>query len=185
MISLLHRFQHVFSSVVHRRKMTAKLSIDKNHHHLRVDGKEGKPIDFKALRTHVKIIATKYAVHAETTQGGLAAASKASHPHPGGEDKDHDVPLDPQVDAALWTGPIEFGGQKALVDFDTGSTSVVLNKSAYVPTKSKSSEKTTSTFEARYGDGTSTKGEVYKDEVVIAGLKVPDVAIGLAGNDYL
>lgn len=61
-----------------------------------------------------------------------------------------------------------------------------MNKDAYHPSKSKTSFKTTSTFKASYGDGTTTTGDVYTDEIVIAGLPaVPGVGIGLARTNYL
>lgn len=60
----------------------------------------------------------------------------------------------------------------------------MVNAGAYVP--GDGAKKTSKTFKARYGDGTTAEGTVYTDTLEIGGLApVPDVAIGLATTTFL
>ncbi|UZJ56270.1 hypothetical protein CBS101457_005590 [Exobasidium rhododendri] len=83
----------------------------------------------------------------------------------------------------LWHGAISFGGQTIQVDFDTGSSDVIINKGAYTP--GSSAQNTNKTFSTAYGDGTTAKGEVYLDTLEIAGLSAPNAAIGLSSTTFL
>lgn len=131
--------------------MAAKVALEKNHHHLKVDQKEENPIDWKAVKAHISFVASKYKANvsratllnvgvstslyqslticpllcvslASQNDSNIPSEAKLASHHP--DDKDHDVTLKPQGGGVLWTGPILFGGQKIYVDFDTGSTSV-------------------------------------------------------------
>lgn len=58
----------------------------------------------------------------------------------------------------LWHGAITLGGQKVEVDFDTGSSDIILNQGSYTP--GTTANKTGKTFSTGYGDGTTAKGSV-------------------------
>ena len=77
-----------------------------------------------------------------------------------------------------WIGPLIVGGQKFLVQFDTGSPDLIVNSKAYDPSKSKSAKDTHKKFESSYGDGTHGEGEVYSDTLKLGDAAADSVSIG-------
>lgn len=72
------------------------------------------------------------------------------------------------------------GGQSVLVDFDTGSSDIVINQGSYTP--SSSSTKTSKTFQNSYGtsgNSQTVNGQVYQDTFASGSLKASKANIGL------
>lgn len=92
---------------------------------------------------------------------------------------------------AQFLSPIEVGGQKLIVNFDSGSSdtwifntrlpaSQQLGHTIYDPSKSSASKLIQgSLFNISYGDGSTASGVVGTDTVDIGGATVPNQAIGL------
>ena len=56
----LHNFASFLLPLSSLLKMAAKVALEKNHHHLKVDQKEENPIDWKAVKAHISFVASKY-----------------------------------------------------------------------------------------------------------------------------
>ncbi|TFK45663.1 acid protease [Heliocybe sulcata] len=87
--------------------------------------------------------------------------------------------LTDEDDDEEWAGTISVGGQRFLIDFDTGSadlwipssscrSSTCSSKNKYRP--SSSASRRSGTFEIQYGDGSTVSGPVYTDTVTVAGI---------------
>ncbi|KAH9812454.1 aspartic peptidase domain-containing protein [Melampsora americana] len=86
----------------------------------------------------------------------------------------------------MWTGLIQIGspqGQTFSIDFDTGSADLWVaskqcqsiacaSKNRYDASTSRSSALQNATFRIRYGDGSSTSGPTYTDNIKLAGLTI-------------
>jgi cathepsin D len=89
----------------------------------------------------------------------------------------------------LWYGEITVGSQTFTVDFDTGSSDLILPGSnctehctghtPYIP-NSKESVKTSEIFTITYGDGSTIRGNVFTDSVTLGGITASHQAIGVA-----
>lgn len=91
---------------------------------------------------------------------------------------DTTIDLSPVSGNVEWIGPIEIGGQKVLVDFDTGSADLLVNPDVYNPKKSNTSVATHKQFKASFADNTHGTGYVYKDTVKLGNAAVHDVSVG-------
>ncbi|GAA5937012.1 uncharacterized protein JCM15063_000127 [Sporobolomyces koalae] len=103
--------------------------------------------------------------------------------------------VDQQSDS-LWTGTVSIGtpGQTFILDFDTGSSDLWVpgvgctasscsSKHKYDPSKSSTSSSVPSkTLNVQYGDGSTSSGPVYSDNVVIAGLTASKQVFGAAST---
>ncbi|PKI86040.1 cathepsin D [Malassezia vespertilionis] len=85
----------------------------------------------------------------------------------------------------LWAGKMSYGGQSFNIDFDTGSSDTLVNPEAYHPSKSPTSRDTHKTFNVAYGDGTTARGDIYTDNLQIAGLRAKNVAIGRSVTQFI
>ncbi|KAK3359079.1 aspartic peptidase domain-containing protein [Lasiosphaeria hispida] len=137
-------------------------------HQSEVDG------DNKSLRTHTRLV--------KTTDEGKTGQVSA-------DDQQNDTEY--LCEVAIGTPP-----QKALLDFDTGSSdlwvrSTELSKSwfhkdkhnTFDPSKSSSFKKSEGqTWKISYGDGSSASGDVGTDVIVVGGLRIEGQAIELASK---
>ncbi|WFD23361.1 cathepsin D [Malassezia equina] len=85
---------------------------------------------------------------------------------------------------AEWLGKMSFGNQEFYIQFDTGSSDTLVNPGAYDHRKSKTSTVTHATFKSSYEDGTYAEGDIYLDDLEIAGLKGKNVAIGVSHKNF-
>jgi predicted aspartyl protease len=174
----------------------SKIEITRKSNHLCKDG--SKEVDFEKVAFHVNKLHYKvdrnldafkartghqHHLRKKTTSSPLSflkkfkSSSKATTGAGTGSD-----PLTDESEE-LWHGPITLGGQTIQVDFDTGSSDIILNNSAYKPGATATDTK--NTFSTAYGDGTTASGKVYLDTLEIAGLSANNCAIGLASTNYL
>lgn len=96
--------------------------------------------------------------------------------------------------ATVWAGPVKIGSnsQTFILDFDTGSadtwvpsssctTTACNSHSKYNPSTSSTSDLVEdNTLSVQYGDGSTTTGKVYSDDLTIAGLTAHDQEFGVA-----
>ena len=104
---------------------------------------------------------------------------------------ERDVSAKPGEGDAEFLCPVDVGGQKFMMDFDTGSSDMWLfntqlssadtkGHDVYDPSKSKTFTKMPgASFAVHYGDGSFVSGPVGQDSVSIGGANVPSQAIGL------
>lgn len=94
------------------------------------------------------------------------------------------VDIDSEVE---WGGQLSFGTpeQSIYFDFDTGSSDTLVNPDAYSPKTSSTSNRTSSTFSAAYGDGTSAKGNIYTDAFRAGSIHAKNVAIGHSKTTFI
>lgn len=167
--------------------MSFSVALTKNSRHLQ-HSDDTHRIDFDKVDNHLRALARKYARGIEAWERNEGK----THPHNQGTsniakagDKDSEgVVALKDIEDNLWTGIITFGGQDIHIDFDTGSSDTVVNKTAYTP--GKTAHKTDVRWKVGYGDGTKAEGSLYLDVLNIAGLPpVAPVAIGWADTDFI
>ncbi|KAK3345551.1 putative endothiapepsin precursor [Neurospora tetraspora] len=153
----------------HHKKFNGALSVYKTHL------KYGAPVPDDLLQA----VADHLGLSTEDVQGGEEGSAPAN-------------PID-QYDSAYIT-PVSIGtpAQTLNLDFDTGSSdlwvfsnSLPASQSAghtvYNPSGSSTAKKLTgATWSISYGDGSSSKGQVYLDKVTIGGLTVSNQAVETA-----
>lgn len=134
-------------------------------------------LNFRTTVTHVQKSVQKYVAALQNYKRNTGK----DHPL---AIKSHDKRWDTTVDLTAvsgnveWIGPIEIGGQKVLVDFDTGSANLIVNPDAYNPKKSNTSVATHKQFKAAFADNSQGDGYVYNDTVKIGTAVLHDVSIG-------
>lgn len=164
------------------------------HRRSNLIGPHGK-MNFKSLTHHVKTLDTKY-VNAmknykkNTGKDHPLQRHQSMHRRDEGNSTSgaqgsNELPLQDIGNELLWAGEVSFGGQTMMVDFDTGSSDLLVNPDAYDPSKSQSAKDTGKQFETGYGDGTQAQGNIYTDKFSIAGLNADDVAIGHANDKFI
>ena len=84
-----------------------------------------------------------------------------------------------------WIGSLTVGGQKFLVQFDTGSPDLIVNSKAYDPSKSRSAKNTHKRFESSYGDGTHGEGTVYSDSLKLGDAAADSISIGRSNQPII
>lgn len=123
------------------------------------------------------------AVH-EAFQLKLNASNKATSNQQGSTD------ATPQEGDSEFLSPVIIGGQKLMMDFDTGSSDLWVfntqlsaeeNKghTPFDPSKSTTFKKTDSTFSVKYGDKSFANGPVGQETVSIGGAHVSNQMIGV------
>ena len=97
----------------------------------------------------------------------------------------------PEQGDSEFLSPVDFGGQKLMMDFDTGSSDIwVFNTqlsaqenqghTVFDPSKSKTFKAVQEgSFDVHYGDKSFATGSVGQESVTIGGANVPNQAIGL------
>lgn len=126
-------------------------------------------IDTSKVAAHVSSIRAKYAQTLSNLESDGIAKREVSK-----------IPLVAQQGGSFWSGTVQFGDQALTVDFDTGSSDVVINEGAYKP--SSNSTKTSKTFLNRYGTASSTtevSGTVYQDSFSSGPIKASKASVGL------
>lgn len=85
-----------------------------------------------------------------------------------------------------WAGQVSIGADKkpVYVDFDTGSSDLILDQNAYNPSESWTSKQTSGRFKASYADGTSTSGRIYQDTLRIGKVTGKNIALGVANTIF-
>ncbi|GAA5879402.1 hypothetical protein JCM16303_003190 [Sporobolomyces ruberrimus] len=100
-----------------------------------------------------------------------------------------------EQNGSLWAGYIIIGSnnQRFLVDFDSGSSDLWVpgvgctasscsNKAKYNPSTSSTSRTTNKQLNVAYGDGSTSKGPAYSDNVNVAGLVATGQTFGAAST---
>lgn len=105
--------------------------------------------------------------------------------------QDGTTDVTPEEGDSEFLSPVDFGGQKLLMDFDTGSSDIwVFNTqlsaqenqghTVFDPSKSKTFKAMQdSSFDVHYGDKSFATGSVGQESVTIGGANVPNQVIGL------
>jgi len=172
-------------------KLGMKIPLQQRASFLRKDG----VVDIPALKRHLNFVASKL-------ERGLTAFEKnTGSPHPlsrlssigGLLPRDTvGIPLKDVDSEVLWAGNLTVGTPPVsfAIDFDTGSSDLVLPETAcgpndtqsvkYHPDASSSSHDLGKNFTLKYGDNSTTSGEQYTDTVQISGMTATNQTLGAA-----
>lgn len=101
-------------------------------------------MDPAKVAAHVSSIKAKYAQTLSNLEANTGGKTKRATSN---------IALTDQNES-FWSGPVQFGGQTLQIDFDTGSSDVVLNEGSYKP--GSGAVKTNKTFVNRYGTAVSS-----------------------------
>ncbi|CAO1616237.1 unnamed protein product [Parajaminaea phylloscopi] len=125
-------------------------------------------VDPAKVAKHISSVKTKYTQTLANLEGGNGKRAVSN------------IPLTAQQGGSFWSGNVQIGGQTLSIDFDTGSSDIVINQGAYTP--SSSSTKTSKTFVNSYGTSgsvTQVRGTVYQDSFSSGSLKASKASVGL------
>ncbi|KAK5090459.1 hypothetical protein LTR05_000631 [Lithohypha guttulata] len=147
-----------------------------------VTGTVAKPLPAYPVR-----LARVYEKYGKPVPSNIAAAAAAAT-------ETGSVPAIPEESDVAYLSEVNIGGQTLTLDFDTGSadlwvfsselaSSYTEGHAIYNPNKSKTAKKLNgATWKIRYGDGSGASGDVYTDDVEVAGITVKGQAVELASK---
>lgn len=133
-----------------------------------MNGTNLNPVNFDAITSHVQHLQSKYAARSEKSQ--FLATRGASTA----------VPLKIDQNSLLWYTSMDVGTPKQKLNIlpDVGSADIVVDGSAYNPSKSTTAKNTGKTFKAYFVDDRSAGGTVWTDDIDIGGLPASGIQIG-------
>ncbi|KAF8327281.1 acid protease [Cantharellus anzutake] len=148
-------------------------------------------VNMRALRAHLRHVATKYGAGHVKNTGSVHPATPNGVAHTSKRKTGVEALAD--VGQQGWYGNVSIGSPPVIFTtvFDTGSSDLFIpdiscencgQHTRYNSSSSSTSRDVGKSFNVTYAGGASSSGQLYTDDVTVAGLKAKDQTLGSATN---